>query len=92
MCDDPTVSALITAGPSVASGVALAVAAYADVNRRIDNRSSARSDARNVVVVSWPEPTVTNASADPIRNVAMVGGDRFTTSTAPTSTGTARRR
>ncbi|MGI8868985.1 MAG: hypothetical protein ACR2F6_09090, partial [Mycobacteriales bacterium] len=30
-------------------------------------------------VVSWPEPKVTNASAHPIRNLALIGGDRFTT-------------
>lgn len=71
------------AGPYVASVVALGVAGWSDQMRRRDRRrdfdSRHLSEARNVVIESWEVPTVTNASTLPIRDVTLIGGDRFVT-------------
>lgn len=73
------------AGPYVASVVALGVAVWSDQMRRRDKRHDVDvghlSEARNVVIESWEVPTVTNASTSPIRDVTLIGGDRFITKT-----------
>lgn len=81
----PRMSFATVAGPYVASVVALGVAVWSDQMRRRDKRhdvdSSHLSEARNVVIESWEVPTVTNASTLPIRDVTLIGGDRFITKT-----------